>query len=565
MLVAIVLIIFSVLLVVVIENRLISQRQDQIEAATRNIQYFLETHDSGNVIEELNVVSQLQEDSLHIVLFRDNQLIYSDQSKFPFLQSYFTQNTFFTPLLNENKSISVIQTPKETGVNTIFVGTTVMIEDETYHIIVYEVLEQIAITTSSTTQLVVISSIIAIVLTTLFALFLTTRITAPLRKMREMAIDISKGEFRQHIPFDSHDEIGALASSFNQMGDKLERVVQELKREKEQLSNILKNLSDGVITFQENQKVLVSNPLANQFIKQWNKSLGEKSKTQIPVKLKEVVYRVLTSQKQELIEVSTGSMEYIVLVTPVKSPILQGAIAVIRDVSEERKLEKLRKDFIANISHELRTPISMVQGYSEAIVDDIASSELEKVEIAKVIYEESERMGRLVSDLLDLAKMEAGKIPLEVVEVELKPYFERILKKFVVYAREKKISLSLDLMDEFSRFRFDPDRIEQVITNLVDNSLRHSPNGGKIELSVRILDGYLQVLVSDNGSGIAQEDVPFIFERFYKADKARTRGKSGTGLGLAIAKNIVQNHQGTIDVTSKMNVGTTFTILLPRN
>ncbi|KHF30599.1 Sensor protein SrrB [Anoxybacillus sp. BCO1] len=195
----------------------------------------------------------------------------------------------------------------------------------------------------------------------------------------------------------------------------------------------------------------------------------------------------------------------------------------------------MRKDFIANVSHELRTPIAMLQGYSEAIVDDIAATDEEKKELAKVIYDESLRMGRLVNDLLDLARMEAGHLTLHEEQVPLRPYIERIIHKFQALAKEKGVRLLVEMNDELI-VSFDPDRIEQVLTNLIDNALRHTDNGGEVRVIVDTGEEVVRISVQDSGSGIAEEDLPFVFERFYKADKARTRGRSGTGLGLAIAK-----------------------------
>ncbi|MDF2859513.1 MAG: histidine kinase, partial [Neobacillus sp.] len=243
---------------------------------------------------------------------------------------------------------------------------------------------------------------------------------------------------------------------------------------------------------------------------------------------------------------------------------IRGAVAVIRDMTEERQLEKMRKDFIANVSHELRTPISMLQGYSEAIVDDIAESQEEKKEMAKVIYDESLRMGRLVNELLDLARMEAGHIQLMIEDVNLSSFLNRIVHKFQGLARENDIHLGVEIENDIPDISFDPDRIEQVLTNLIDNAIRHTPEGGSVKLTGSMDEIGVRVEVSDSGSGIPEEDLPFVFERFYKADKARTRGRTGTGLGLAIAKNIIDAHRGHISVQSKIGQGTTFSFLLPR-
>jgi two-component system sensor histidine kinase ResE len=243
---------------------------------------------------------------------------------------------------------------------------------------------------------------------------------------------------------------------------------------------------------------------------------------------------------------------------------VRGVVAVLRDVTEERRLDKLRKDFVANVSHELRTPLAMLQGYSEALMDDIAETPEERREIAQVINEESQRMGRLVRELLDLARMEAGHIQVEPVERSLYDFVGRVIRKFQALAREKQIHLSADLAEGLPTVYWDEDKIEQVLTNLIDNAIRHTPAGGSVCVHVYQQDGMIHLDVEDTGSGIPDEDLPFVFERFYKADKARTRGQSGgTGLGLAIVKHLVTAHGGNVSVKSQLGVGTTFMVELP--
>ena len=236
----------------------------------------------------------------------------------------------------------------------------------------------------------------------------------------------------------------------------------------------------------------------------------------------------------------------------------------MRDKTEQNRLEKMRSDFIANVSHELRTPIAMLQGYSEAILDDVVSSEEERNEMIRIIYDESQRMGRLVTDLLDLARMTSGFMKLYKNEVDAVFALERMTNKFAQVAKEKQVDLQFEnLVGEFLPIEMDEDRIEQVITNLVDNAIRHTPAGKSVTVRMQKEKSYLRVDIADTGVGIPAEDVPYVFDRFFKADKARTRSKGGTGLGLAIAKNIVEVHEGNISVTSVQGEGTTFTFYLP--
>jgi len=247
---------------------------------------------------------------------------------------------------------------------------------------------------------------------------------------------------------------------------------------------------------------------------------------------------------------------------------VRGAVAVLRDETEKTRAEKFRKDFVANVSHELRTPLSMLQGYSEALLDDIAGTAEARRELAQIIHEESLRMGRLVNDLLDLARMESH-VELQLQPLELDYLLRRVQRKFAALCKEKLIDLQVELAEKATSLaQADEDRLEQVLTNLLDNAIRHTREGGLITL--RTLPSVLQgkpavtIEVEDKGEGIPAADLPFVFERFYKADKARTRKRSGgTGLGLAIVKNIVEAHKGQIEVRSKVNQGTVFSITLP--
>jgi two-component system, OmpR family, sensor histidine kinase ResE len=434
-------------------------------------------------------------------------------------------------------------------------------------VFIYQSLDVVEETTRTTTKYIFLAAGVAIILTTIFAFFLSTRITAPLRKMREAAFEVARGKFDTKVPFPSQDEIGELAIAFNQMGKQLKFNMNALQQEKEQLSNILSAMADGVITFNKDGVIMITNPPAERFLNYWYYEHGDVNRSEtVPTRMMELLKLAVATEKEQIGEISIQGRFWVMIISPLyNNQYIRGAVVVIRDMTDERQLDKLRQDFIANVSHELRTPISMMQGYSEAIVDDIASTDEEKREMAKIIYDESLRMGRLVNELLDLARMEAGHVQVNLEEVEIQSFLRRIARKFQNLASEKDIDLQLKIQEEDSTVNFDPDAIEQVLTNLIDNAIRHTPESGSVIISEYMNEKGLIIRVTDSGTGIPEEDLPFVFERFYKADKARTRGRSGTGLGLAIAKNIIQAHKGEISVQSKIGQGTTFTFFIPRN
>ncbi len=450
--------------------------------------------------------------------------------------------------------------------DVLVVGIPVSFPNDTNGaIFTYQSLEEVDRAMNRTKHIIFLAAGVAIVLTTIFAFFLTTRITAPLRKMRNASLEVAKGNFNTKVPILTNDEIGLLGIAFNRMARALNTNLTALNQEKEQLSRILSSMADGVITLDRDGAVMVTNPPANEFIRAWLYEQGDiEESSQLPKELKELFKRVVEQEKEQMTEVDVQGRSWVILMTPLYGQQdVRGAVAVLRDMTEERLHDKLRKDFIANVSHELRTPISMLQGYSEAIIDDVASSEVEKKELAQIIYEESLRMGRLVNELLDLARMEAGYIQLNKETIEVNDFGKRVFRKFYGVAKEHKIDLKDEFLSIDRTLNVDPDRLEQVLTNLVDNAIRHTPEGGKVTLRLESSNKGIKFDVQDTGSGIPEEDLPFIFERFYKADKARTRGRAGTGLGLAIVKNIVEAHNGKVAAHSKLNEGTTFSVFLP--
>ncbi len=432
-------------------------------------------------------------------------------------------------------------------------------------VFIYQSLEVMDRTAERTTNIVFLSAFIALLLTTFFAFFLSTRITSPLRNMREGAFELAKGNFDTKVKVSSGDEIGQLAIAFNQMGRQLKHHLEVINQEKEQLSSILTSMADAVITFNQDKTILLSNPPAEKLLQQWLFKDGTTDANALPSEMLHMLDHVLTFQEEIVEELEIEGAYYAINFSPLYSgESVRGAVAVLHNMTEQHRLEKLREDFIANVSHELRTPIAMLQGYSEALLDDVGASEEERNEMTKIIYEESQRMGRLVTDLLNLARLESGHMRLYKELVQFNNAIERMTLKFSQAAKEKGIELSFTTeLDDWAAAELDEDRIEQVMTNLIDNALRHTPQGGQVHVHVENMGDHAKVSINDTGAGITEKDLEFVFERFYKADKARTLGKGGTGLGLAIASNIIKAHSGEIRAESKFGEGTSFIFTLP--
>jgi two-component system, OmpR family, sensor histidine kinase ResE len=578
LLVSFILFILTVMLLQFFENYHISETEKGLLNTANQIARILEEHDEEELSIGLEVSWELAGEVTKVLIVEgENELYYSPNTdnnqklSLPDIQNDVQLSKVLAKGEIEKK-ISSLPLSKEThdkNLKHVIIGVPFKQSESKYGaVFIYQSLEVMEETTSSTTKFILLVAGVAIILTTIFAFFLSTRITAPLRKMREAAFEVARGKFDTKVPILTHDEIGELATAFNQMGRQLKFNMYALNQEKEQLSSILSSMADGVITFNRDGTILITNPPADRFLQNWYFEQGDlhKQTEAVPSKMNELFQIAVSTEQEQVGEVTLQGRYWVVIMTPLyNNKFIRGAVAVIRDMTEERQLDKLRKDFIANVSHELRTPIAMLQGYSEAIIDDIAQTNDEKKEMAKVIYDESLRMGRLVNELLDLARMEAGHLLLSIDKVEIPVYLQRIIRKFQGLAKEKEIDINVSMTElDHHFFVLDPDRIEQVLTNLIDNAIRHTPNGGSVSVKETTDEKGIYFEVRDSGSGIPEEDLPFVFERFYKADKARTRGRSGTGLGLAIAKNIVDAHKGHISVQSKLGHGTTFSFFLPR-
>jgi len=311
-------------------------------------------------------------------------------------------------------------------------------------------------------------------------------------------------------------------------------------------------MADGVLTFSKSGELLATNPPAEAFL----------AGSPVPDELIELFQTVMKEETEMTVSFEREGRFYIIIVSPLLEQEEQiGAVAVLRDMTEAQQLEKMRADFVANVSHELRTPLVMLQGYSEAIVDGMTESDEATKEFASIIYDESQRLSRLVNDLLDLARMEAGYQELRIEAIETVSFAQRVIKKFKQMGRDKQVTFSVSGPN--ITFDADPDQMEQVLTNLLGNALRYTENG---EIKIKIDEDRENITLSviDSGDGIPEEDLPFVFDRFYKADKARTRGKTGTGIGLAIVANVVRAHGGEVEVDSRLGEGATFRIRLPK-
>lgn len=591
-LVSVVLIVLVLLLIQFLDQYYEHQQQNTLTQLSQNLAHMIENYGEGDSLETRRHVINMAEDLLpaydtHMVVLTSEK---SGEKYVPFRSEQGYHNVPIEQLLKQSNIKKVFEGKEQKVRGTLnieierngktenvplFKGEVLAVAEPIHGdnevigaIVLYQSLSQLEQTTKRTKELVFYAALIGIFLTTIFAFFLSSRVTKPLMQMKQVADKMAQGNFNNRVQIRTHDEIGELGETFNRMGTQLDESIHALSQEKEQLASVLASMTDAVITVNASGHVIITNPPAGHLLSTWSDSTEEQEEVldyqPLPKPLVDSFNRVVTSEKEYATNLLVHGRTWAVVMTPLYAgEQVRGAVAVLRDVTEEQRTDKLRKDFVANVSHELRTPLAMLQGYSEALVDDIAQSPEDSKELAQIIHDETLRMGRLVNELLDLTLMEAGSIRIVPKETVVQDLGRRIVRKFHSLGQEQGIAIKADFPDQPIYGSIDEDGMEQVLTNLVDNAIRHTTEGGTVTLEMKKAADGIIIRVRDTGSGIPVHDLPFIFERFYKADKARTRTRSGTGLGLAIAKHIVEEHGGKISAESREGQGTTFTIRLP--
>ena len=409
-------------------------------------------------------------------------------------------------------------------------------------------------------RLILIAGASSVLIATVLSFVLSKNISKPLVEMKNIAEDMAKGNFDNTIEVTSDDEIGTLAKTMNYMSSALETNINALSNEKKQLHGILQSMTDGVITFNADGDVILVNPQALEILSlDISGNEGKYFDKLLPLYDK---VREDNSILHE--EVNMGGRIISVRMAPLfnEKHFLWGVVAVLQDVTIERKTEHMRREFVSNVSHELRTPLSYLQGYTEALLDGMAKDSDEKQKYLNIIHEETLRLRRLVNELLDLSRIETGQIAIDKKMISINKIIERVIKKVEPAVDKRGVKIETQYED-LPMIAADEDRIQQVILNLVDNAIRYTKSNGKITIKASNSKGGIVVSIRDDGEGIPEDELPFIWDRFYKTDKSRVRDKGGTGLGLAIVKNIVELHDGKVWAKNCKKGGAEFSFFLP--
>ena len=397
---------------------------------------------------------------------------------------------------------------------------------------------------------------------------LSKAITTPVQKLTKSAERMANGDFSKIKEPESGDEISLLANKFNYMGSRLKDTLSEISQEKGKLETLLQNMSDGVIAFDENGELIHANPSGQEFLSISGEILKFDeifNNLGISVSFDEIMKENKGTSLSYKFQVHDKYLNLLFARVFGDNNSITGIIVVIQDVTEQENLEKMRKEFVANVSHELKTPITSIRGYSETLLESEGIDKDTSNKFLEVINKEAERMSVLVSDLLKLSKMDFQNDMINKSSFDAVKVAGSSIDKIFIEADKKKQELVLFNDDEKIFAYANESDIEQVLLNILSNAIKYTPEGGKIGVKVEKVGDKVEILVKDNGIGIPKEDLPRIFERFYRVDKARSREMGGTGLGLSIAKTMIEANGGTIKIDSDVGKGTEVTIKLKSN
>ena len=419
---------------------------------------------------------------------------------------------------------------------------------------------------NQTKFIMIISTAVYIVISILVGYFVSKALVSPMKKLIKSAEKIASGENVEIEKNETHDsEVGDLTNAFSIMTTELKQKLNEVNRQKKQIETILLHMTDGIIAFNMDGNIIHINPAAKQLLNITDKEDSfEKifEKLKIDINMEKIIYlENWTSSEQRK---NVGDKYVNILFAPFQDENDRpgGVIALIQDITEHVRLDNMRKEFVADVSHELKTPITSIMGYADTLLEGEYDKETQN-RFLNVIASEARRMAQLVTDLLTLSRYDSKKIKKEETEFDLGDLVKKCQEKLKFEIEKKGHNMECFVTASVPPVQADKYGIERVVLNILSNAIKYTPENGTIKVYVGFVynDAYIKVI--DNGIGIPEEDLGRIFERFYRVDKARTREMGGTGLGLSIAKEILDQNKGSIDIKSEVGKGTEVVIRLP--
>lgn len=413
-----------------------------------------------------------------------------------------------------------------------------------------------------------LSSLVMLVVTGMASLLISRSFSQRVERLQSFSRRVAEGDFRPIDADRSGDALEALAASLNDTAGHLDRAIRTLTEERNLSSAILGSMVEGVAVVNSSERLVFANEGFAEILElgapaQSGSSLVE---TVRQTELIEAVRSVLNGAPRVEAEIMTGTLRqhfFAATVASVKAAENSGAVIVLHDITDLRKLERVRRDFVANVSHEFKTPLTAIQGFAETLLAGAMDDPQNRIRFLQIILDHSRRLARLTDDLLELSKMDAERLDLEVDRLSVSQFVQSCIETTQRSAADKNLRVSVNLKTSLPDIAADRRRLAEVLQNLLDNAVQYTPSGGRITVSATSNGDEVEFVVSDTGIGIPKADQPRIFERFYRVDVARSREVGGTGLGLSIAKHLVEAHGGRLWVESEVGQGSQFHFTVP--
>jgi two-component system, OmpR family, sensor histidine kinase VicK len=477
-------------------------------------------------------------------------------------------DTMVKRVLATGKAIDEAYLDNETG-NRIWVYTSPIIygDEEIGAIYLIAKIENVYQQLEEINEIFSTGTAIALVITAILGVLLGQTVTRPISDMRKQALAMAKGNFSRKVKVYGYDEIGQLAITFNNLTKRLQEAQATTEGERRKLSSVLSYMTDGVIaTDRKGRVILINDPAAKMLNVSRETVLSQPLVSLLGLDENYTFEDLSNEQDSIILDYSTKEHPYILRanfsVIQKETGFVNGIITVLHDITEQEKIDMERRDFVSNVSHELRTPLTTMRSYLEALADGAWQDEEIAPRFLDVTQNETERMIRLVNDLLQLSKMDSKDYRFNKEWIEFIGFFHQIIDRFEM-SKNQNVTFKRKLPEKALFVEMDKDKLTQVLDNIISNALKYSPEGGLITFNVTEQEDMMIVSVSDQGLGIPQDNLTRIFDRFYRVDKARSRQMGGTGLGLAIAKEMISAHGGSIWADSKEGKGTTISFSLP--
>ena len=426
-------------------------------------------------------------------------------------------------------------------------------------------LTQVESSVNSIIIIIIIAMAIAAALVILAAWFITRLITRPIRELTKVSREIASGQLNQKISVSTKDESGQLAHAFNEMASKLKDMMATVTDDKARLASILDNMADGVLLADNDGNIILTNDAARNLLNIVEKDINGRPLIEAvrEFEFNELLDACLKTGQERISQfessISNRFLRVIAIPFIVEKP--GGALLLIQDLTEVRSLQTMRREMVGNISHEFRTPLAGIKAMVETLQNIAADDKEATRDFLSRIEIEVDRMTQLVAELTELSRIETGKAELDLEPIELNELVEEAIVQLKPQVERQKLTLEMVMAKYMPVITVDKERLRQVMVNLIHNAIKFNRPGGSIKISTESSENSVSVEVSDTGVGIAKDNLPHIFERFYKVDKSRAG--QGSGIGLAIAKHVIESHGGKITVQSEEEKGTTFSFSLP--